>query len=722
MGNLTYVFNTVPRPIGVHEFAEALRAISPPRFSTTKQTMRRTVGMAVSGGVDSMALAYLCSQLKRYGSNFTVSDNPISNFNAFVVDHLLREGSTEEAYAVKQIMRDMGHRSDVYQISWKKILASYKYQYKHQKDLPNIESLARRLRYRLMGGAASHRRVASILLAHHEDDQYETVLMRLLQGHGVWGLRGMKAASDIPECEGIHGAYQSGYVDDQKRPMPFYSQNVPRRYYKYVKSELRSDINRLMVEEELKDTVMDRLGYDFEALYQTGPTVPPDLDNVSAEDGGVMIYRPLLGFSKDRLIATCEANGVPWFEDGTNKNPTLTMRNAVRHMCKNYTLPLALQKPAILSLSNRCRKTVETLEAEANRLLAETIIHDLELNVGSVTVQFPEYSLSRFPRDKSSPARRHARILRQREVAGLLIRRLIALVGPDERSIPLANLQNFISRLFPGLSIDADDQSVGPPKAFVVAGVYFVPIEPSSRKPSTTRPSVGALTWYLSRMPYPAHLPIPRFRPPCWAMTPNRGKSHVLNSIKWCKWSRWGYWDGRFWLRTKTRLPYRVVLQPFLRQHAKAFRELLNPDDRDRLAALLKRYAPGKTRYTLPALYLEEPLDLNNVKPRRYYPAPPSYLKKHMEALKARGEWNDDMDTESDHPLVPDVSKMMPIALPTLDIQIQHLENWLEYDIRYRRFDRTTLATAGSFQRSSFPRVSRSGPGVRRRASRRGNR
>ncbi|KAI1433069.1 adenine nucleotide alpha hydrolases-like protein [Xylaria sp. CBS 124048] len=700
MGTLSYPVTAGARPIAIYEFAEALRAISPPRFPTARGLLSRPVGLAVSGGVDSMALAYLCCQLRSYDPDFKVSDNPISYFRGFIIDHQLREESTQEAWNVKRTLSKMGlTQNTISTISWTKILAEYGPQYTHQSELPNVETFARRLRYQAIGRMAANRRMASVLLAHHEDDQYETVLMRLLQGHGMWGLRGMKPASDIPECEGIHGAYQSGYIDDQENNTPFYNNRVSRRQYKAIKAELRSSISLLMEKEEFKDPMVDKLDLDLREMYHTNHVIV-DADTVDAEDGGVMIYRPLLGFSKDRLIATCEANGVSWVEDSTNHDPTLTMRNAVRSMYKSYTLPAALQKPAILALSQRCERKAQALEAEANRLLTQTIIHDIESNVGTATVQFPEYSLSRFPRDVSSRTRRHARILRQRDVVGCLLRRIIAIVSPETQTVPLSSLQDAISRLFPALSDVANNRDLGPPKAFVIAGVHFVPIEsPSNKSSQSPQRSARTLTWYLSRTPYPANLPLPRVRPPYWFRTPMWGECKARGRSEWCRWRRWCLWDGRFWVRTRHRFPYRVVVLPFLAQHAKAFRELLTPEDRSQLAAVLKRYAPGKTRFTLPALYIEEHLDLTDVRPRRFYPLSHAQIIS-MNLHEKHGLTG--LDPQCEHPRVPNISKMKLICLPSLDIQIPHLEDWLEYEVRFRRIDRTTISTAGSFHRGSF--------------------
>ncbi|GAP92209.1 putative pp-loop family protein [Rosellinia necatrix] len=691
MGTLSRVLHTGARPVSVHEFAEALRAICPPHFPGTTR-LNRTVGLAVSGGVDSMALAYLCSRLKNGEPNFRVTDNPISGFRAIVVDHQIRDGSREEAKAVAAELSKLGLDCIVDTASWSQILGPGR----HPKDLPNLESVARRLRYRRLGRVCGTFRIASLLFAHHEDDQYETVLMRLLNGHGTRGLRGMRAVSDIPECEGIHGAYQSGSVDDQAQSLPSWNSEISKKEYK----NLKHDLSRLMHDEgEPND---DDPGW----LYPDKQAAPLEVANIDVEGGGVMIYRPLLGFSKDRLIATCEANNVLWWEDGTNHDQTLTMRNAVRHMCKNYTLPLALQKPSVLAFSRRCDQRARALEAEAGRLLARTIIHDFEPNIGSTTVQFPKYGLSRFPRDTSSPLRRRARTLRQREVAGLLIQKIIALVSPEEQTAPLSNLQNVISRLFPALAI-GDWNITGPPKAFSIAGVQLTPIGPSSNKSSSSFRNGGSRTWYLSRASYPSHQPIPRFH----------SHSQPLQEIPeiWPRWTRWETWDGRFWFRMRSRLPSRVILQPFLKEHAKAFRERIPPEDRDRLVGLLKRYAPAKTRYTLPALYFEEGLNLDFLNP--YYCSYPPSSPHNLPGVAAEGSKHAEypgntmgIPSDSDHLRAPDTCKMRLIALPSLGIQIPGLGSWIQYEIRYRRVDAAMLDAAGSFHRGSFASPRRQHP------------
>ena len=63
----------------------------------------------------------------------------------------------------------------------------------------NLEAAARALRYRLMGEALRKKRLAALYVAHTEDDQAETFLIRLGRGSGVDGLSGMRSLAPFPD-------------------------------------------------------------------------------------------------------------------------------------------------------------------------------------------------------------------------------------------------------------------------------------------------------------------------------------------------------------------------------------------------------------------------------------------------------------------------------------------------------------------------------------------
>ncbi len=62
----------------------------------------------------------------------------------------------------------------------------------------NIEAAARRARYDFFAAVAHQIGAAQVVVAHHADDQAETVLLRLLRGTGLRGLRGMALSAPLP--------------------------------------------------------------------------------------------------------------------------------------------------------------------------------------------------------------------------------------------------------------------------------------------------------------------------------------------------------------------------------------------------------------------------------------------------------------------------------------------------------------------------------------------
>ena len=130
--------------------------------------------IAVSGGADSMALALLCREW---------SKTKKVKLTALIVNHGLRAESLTE---VKQVKAWLGKRKiDAVILTGKQPLVKG----------AGLQERAREYRYRLLIDWCKKNNVSHLLLAHHADDQRETILMRLVRGSGVDGMAGMYPSS-----------------------------------------------------------------------------------------------------------------------------------------------------------------------------------------------------------------------------------------------------------------------------------------------------------------------------------------------------------------------------------------------------------------------------------------------------------------------------------------------------------------------------------------------
>src|SRR5206468_1406729 len=126
------------------------------------------IGLAVSGGPDSLALLLLAARARP------------QLVEAATVDHALRPESAAEAAFVAELCGRLGVPHQIFTVQWK------------EKPETAIQERARIARYRLLGGWAQERGLTAVATAHHVDDQAETFLMRLARGAGVKGLAGMR--------------------------------------------------------------------------------------------------------------------------------------------------------------------------------------------------------------------------------------------------------------------------------------------------------------------------------------------------------------------------------------------------------------------------------------------------------------------------------------------------------------------------------------------------
>jgi len=140
--------------------------------------------VAVSGGRDSVALLRGLAALaerRQWRLSLAVGH----------VDHHLRPGSSDDAAFVAELAAALGlpcYQRDVHPAD-------------EGTERANVEATARRLRYAALGEMAGRFGAHFVVTAHQADDQLETLLMRLMRGSGVAGLRGIAWRRRLPTAE-----------------------------------------------------------------------------------------------------------------------------------------------------------------------------------------------------------------------------------------------------------------------------------------------------------------------------------------------------------------------------------------------------------------------------------------------------------------------------------------------------------------------------------------
>ena len=141
-----------------------------------------TVVLAVSGGADSMALLHLLAALGRQ-SDWQL-ELSVAHFN-----HGLRGvDSDADAEFVRGAAEGLRLTCDVERREIRTLA---------QAARAGIEETSRRERYAFLERISLRRGASSVAVAHHADDQAETVLHRLARGTGLRGLAGMPVSRPL---------------------------------------------------------------------------------------------------------------------------------------------------------------------------------------------------------------------------------------------------------------------------------------------------------------------------------------------------------------------------------------------------------------------------------------------------------------------------------------------------------------------------------------------
>ncbi|KAL1855432.1 hypothetical protein Plec18170_004151 [Paecilomyces lecythidis] len=542
----------------------------------------RRLGLAISGGADSMALAHLCRrmQVEKLLDGLSVT--------AFVVDHKAREKSSREARTVTGWLRDMGLNARILELEWTGLDAPSK--------VSAFETHARRLRFQALGTACRDAGIETLLMGHHQDDNVETTLWRLCSGGRGAGLMGIPSVARIPECHGLYGVSESGLQTVLKS--------------NHLEHDLRIRIDQ---KNEARMTSSSR------EKISSSPELPQQNEDTIISTGGILIYRPLLSFPKSNLVATCIENNVPFVNDPTNFDPTLTPRNAIRHLLSTNKLPQALRPPSVLSLIERSKELVNQSIELSNEVLKACKIQKFNSRAGWMVVRFPSLP----PRDNNDTRNEEENQKRHSlQIQALTLRRVTELLSPfPENHFSLRNYEKFAERLFNA----SEGESRAP---FTVGGVIFRPLRDESQNGHIADQQRN--TYLLSRQPYMRHrLPILNFEFPSPTAADTKNTTEQSKTI----YTQWSLWDDRYWIRLRltSRVqdntnvplgPVQFTVRPLQPSDLKEICRVLDEfegkeDDEGNLPSsqgfldMLSREAPGPIRFTVPLLVARESTNLD---------------------------------------------------------------------------------------------------------------
>ncbi|PVI07201.1 hypothetical protein DM02DRAFT_581209 [Periconia macrospinosa] len=492
-----------------------------------------------------MALATL---YQRFRESQLIKGNTIlpPRLHGFVVDHKARAVSTEEAeWVAEQLRSQLKIPTTIVPLTWPSAT-----------DPKAFETHARTLRYQALGRACRENHINSLMVAHHADDQAETIMMRLLAMRHRSGLQGMRKIYGIPECEGIHGVYQSGGA-----------------VYKSLQQ--------------------------FGNHTNTAHNIPFEI-----EQGGVQVLRPLLKFNKSRLIATCKQHGTSWTEDQTNQDKSLTQRNTVRYIFQNHPLPQALSSSSLVQVAERMQARVDARKSFAEKLFTELPLK-LDIQTGSLVVRFPPYESLLAKPILSTTDRAEAM-----DNAYCLLTRIAELINPVTRS-SVSSSAGSVSQIWPelGSAEEVSSSNSTRQKNFTALGVWWQPLE---SVPTLYGNVESGKYWLLSREPltskelqnHSLQVAFPPLSPSELSTSRSRGSTSL----------QWHFFDNRYWIQVRNNTNQEIILRYMTRSEletisAKGRRTARKLGERSSskhyyISAVLSLVKPNLLLRGLPALFV----------------------------------------------------------------------------------------------------------------------
>lgn len=187
------------------------------------------IAVACSGGTDSMALLHKLNSLK---------NDLKCEIIAVTIDHSIRLNGERDAKFVENYCENNNIRCYKFKVDVPKLA--------RQKQL-SLESAGRQARYGIFDALVSKGIANKIALAHHSQDQAETILLHLFRGAGLSGVRGMEYKKDKYYIRPLLNTSKNAilnYINENEIP---YVTDETNEDSEYTRNYLRNEIFPLLI-------------------------------------------------------------------------------------------------------------------------------------------------------------------------------------------------------------------------------------------------------------------------------------------------------------------------------------------------------------------------------------------------------------------------------------------------------------------------------------------
>ena len=282
--------------------------------------------VAVSGGMDSVAMLEILRRL---------ACEPARGYRLVVahLNHMIRPGADEDA----RFVADLAGRHGLEAVIEREDVPAFA-----RANRLGIEEAARTLRYRFLQRAAAGCACAAVAVAHHQDDNVETVLHRIIRGTHLQGLAGMAARRTLERGLAPFSSLENGAC-------PRFS----------GETGLRSAVCGSAKKRGLAPA------NDAGASPLSASPLP----------GGPVLVRPLLCLTRGQIEGFCREARLTWRTDQSNADVSYR-RNFIRH----EVLPMLRRElnpgvdEAIARLAQSARQVEEYLAGAAGEVLRRAIV------------------------------------------------------------------------------------------------------------------------------------------------------------------------------------------------------------------------------------------------------------------------------------------------------------------------------------------------------------